>query len=112
MWKGGLIMKKIVIVFLLSACLLFNISKMTYAVPSNVFKEGVYKVSDFNLSPENMYYVQNTSQDKSVFIMVFDGNKLQLQTIRLQPNSRKYNLLPLEETYRLIIIGEGQVYIS
>lgn len=105
-------MKKFIIVFLISVCLLFNMSKITYAVPSNVFKEGVYKVSDFNLSPENMYYVQNTSQDQSVFIIVFDGNQLQLQTIRLKPNSRKYNLLPLEKNYRLIIIGEGQVYIS
>lgn len=105
-------MKKIVIVFLISVCLLFNVSKMTYAVTANIFKEGVYKVSDFNLSTSSMYNVQNTSQNNSVFVIVFDGNQLQLQTIRLQPNSDKYNLIPLEKDYRLIIIGDGQVYIS
>ena len=41
---------------------LFLIPYKANAVPSkNTFKEGVYKVSDFNFSEGNLYYIQNVS---------------------------------------------------
>lgn len=107
--KGGYIMKKCTCVFLISFFLLFN---SIPALAVNVFKEGVYKASDFNLSTENLYSVQNVSQKDNVYVLLFDENQLQVQSIRLGPQSGKYNLLPLKPDYRIVIVGKGEVYIK
>lgn len=103
-------MKKYTISFLISILLLFNLTFSTFAV--NIFKEGVYKAADFNFSSNNAYVVQNISSKNSVYILLFDENQLQLQAIRLEPKSEKYNLLPLKPEYRIVIIGNGEVFID
>lgn len=103
-------MKRHILVFLISIFLLFNVSISAFA--ANIFKEGVYKASNFNFSQENLYSVQNVSQKDSVYILLFDENQLQIQSIRLDPNSDKYNLLPLKPDYRIAIIGNGDVFID
>ncbi|SFC99049.1 hypothetical protein [Clostridium uliginosum] len=89
-----------------------NISKATSVVGTNVFKEGVYKVSDFNLSQNNLYNVQNVSSKSSIYMLIFDENQIGLQYLRLNPNSEKYNLVPLKPNYRIVILGEGEAFIS
>lgn len=103
-------MKKFLLMFLITIFLLFNLTYSTFA--ANIFKEGIYKAADFNFSQENTYTVQNVSPKDSVYILLFDENQLQLQSIRLDPQSGKYNLLPLKPDYRIAIIGKGDVFID
>ncbi|OVE67962.1 hypothetical protein CCS79_13485 [Clostridium diolis] len=103
-------MKKFILIFLISIFLLFNLTFSTFA--ANIFKEGIYKAADFNFSAENTYSVQNISQKDSVYILLYDEEQLQIQSIRLSPNSGKYNLLPLKPDYRIAIVGNGDVFIA
>lgn len=103
-------MKKFILLFSISIFLLFNLT--LYAFAANIFKEGVYKAADFNFSSENTYNVQNVSPKEAVYILLFDENQLQLQAIRLNPQSGKYNLLPLKPDYRIVIVGKGDVFID
>jgi len=105
-------MKKITRLLLILICLSFNILTATRAYAANVFKEGVYKAADFNFSPNDVYNVQNISPNSSVFVLIFDENQLGIQSIRLEPQSSKYNLLPLKPNYRLLIVGNGEVFIA
>ncbi|WP_238919037.1 hypothetical protein [Clostridium sp. YIM B02555] len=103
-------MKKFLLIFLITIFLSFNVTHLAFAV--NIFKEGIYKAADFNFSTENTYSVQNVSPKDSVYILLFDENQLQLQSIRLGPQSGKYNLLPLKPDYRIAIVGNGDVFID
>lgn len=106
-------MKKIctvIISFLFISLIFFKITLVS-AVTTNTFKEGVYKVSDLNFSPNNIYTVQNVS-NKSVYIAIYDEEQHRIQCIQLESNSAKYQLAPLKTTYRLMIVGDGTVYIS
>ena len=104
-------MKKFIAMLLISLSLSFGVfTQSAYAV--NVFKEGVYKASDFNFSPESKYVAQNISEEGGVFIQVFDENQNLLQSIHLSPKSDKYNLLPLKPDYRIVIVGKGNVFIE
>ncbi|BBK77333.1 hypothetical protein [Clostridium butyricum] len=103
-------MKKYIIIFLISIFLLFNLTFSIFAV--NIFKEGVYKAADFNFSPNNAHIVQNVSSKDSIYILLFDENQRQIQSIRLDPKSEKYNLLPLKPNYRIVILGNGEVFID
>ena len=105
-------MKKFGTLLLILICLSFNMFNVTSAFAANVFKEGVYKAADFNFSPTNTYSVQNVSSDASVFVLIFDANQLGIQSIRLEPNSARYNLLPLKPDYRIVIVGNAEVFIA
>lgn len=103
-------MKKIILLLSISIFLLFNLTSSASA--ANIFKEGVYKASDFNFSTENTYSVQNVSPKDNVYVLLFDENQLQMQAIRLGPLSGKYNLIPLKPDYRIAIVGNGDVFID
>jgi hypothetical protein len=85
---------------------------ITPTFAANTFSEGIYKVSDFNVSPKNLYSVQNISSIDTVYVIIFDITQLQIQSIRLIPNSYKYNLVPLKPGYRVVVIGKGEVYLD
>lgn len=104
-------MKKFISISLISLSLLCCVSPQLVSA-TNIFDEGVYKASDFNFSLENKYTVQNISKKNTVFIQVFDEKQNLLQSIHLSINSEKYNLLPLKSDYSIVIIGNGDVYIS
>lgn len=103
-------MKKFILLFSISIFLLFNLTLSAFA--ANIFKEGVYNAADFNFSSENTYSVQNVSPNENVYILLFDEKQLQLQSIRLGPQSEKYKLLPLKPDYRIAIVGKGDVFID
>ena len=105
-------MKKFTISFLLFLCLSFNIISVSPVAAATNFKEGIYKLEDFNFSPNNIYSVQNATSTDTSLVPLFDENQLAIQTVALKPNSPKILLLPLEPNYRLIIIGKGEVIVS
>lgn len=111
-WKGGYTMKKTSTMLLILMTLVFSTFIVTPAFASNTFKEGVYKAADFNFSANETYIIQNISSTYSVYITLYDENQLILQSIRLEPNSDKYNLIPLKPEYRIIIVGNGEVFID
>jgi hypothetical protein len=86
--------------------------KATPAFAVTSFKEGIYQLSDFNISQGNSYTIQNTSPNDSVYMIIFDENQHELQSIHLSPKSINYRLIPLQPNYRITIIGDGEVTIS
>lgn len=106
-------MKKLIPFLLTLICLSFNIIIVAPALVGNVFNEGIYQLSDLNPSPNNLYTVQNVSSNDGVYIAIFDNkNTITTQSVKLGPNSLKYKLLPLNPTDRIMIVGDGDVYIS
>jgi hypothetical protein len=98
--------------FFVLLCLSFNISKLIPVSAVNTFKEGIYKVADLNFSPNSTYSIQNVSPNDSVSILVFDETQIVRQSIRLDPKSSKYELLPLKPDYRIVIVGNAEVFIA
>ncbi len=105
-------MKKFTVIFLILIALVLSTFTSTRVFAENIFKEGVYKATDFNISPNESYVVQNVSANDSVFLTLYDENQLIIQSIRLQPKSAKYNLIPLKPEYRIVIVGNGQIFID
>lgn len=105
-------MKKFTIILLFLICLFLNVFKATLAFASTSFKEGIYQLSDFNISQGSNYTIQNTSLNDSIYMILFDENQRQLQAINLSPKSINYTLIPLESNYRIVIIGNGEVTIA
>jgi hypothetical protein len=110
--KGGYAMKKLTAILLILITLVLSTFTSTRVFAENVFTEGVYKATDFNISPNETYVVQNVSANDSVFLTLYDENQLILQSIRLDPKSAKYNLIPLKPDYRVVIVGNGQIFID
>ncbi|WP_346900165.1 hypothetical protein [Clostridium sp. UBA7503] len=105
-------MKKFTVIFLILITLVLSTFTSTHVFAENIFKEGVYKATDFNISPNESYVVQNVSANNSVFLTLYDENQVIIQSIRLQPKSAKYNLIPLKPEYRIVIVGNGQIFID
>ncbi len=105
-------MKKFIAILLVLMELIFSTFISIPAFAENLFTEGVYKATDFNLSLNETYVVQNVSPTNSVFLTLYDENQLVLQSIRLDPRSAKYNLIPLKPDYRVVIVGNGQIFID
>ncbi|MFR4582877.1 hypothetical protein [Clostridium cadaveris] len=105
-------MKKYICILLILIGLTFNPFISTTAFAKNVFTEGIYKASDFNLSYNDTYFVQNVSSNNSALITVYNENQIVLQSIRLAPKSAKFNLIPLKSDYRVVIVGTGQIFID
>ncbi|GAA0085292.1 hypothetical protein UT300007_17310 [Clostridium sp. CTA-7] len=105
-------MRKFISVILVSLFLNLNIVKAQPNPASNVYTEGVYKVSDFNFPSGHEYIIQNVSNKDQVYVQVFNENLITMQTIRFDPSSKKYTLIPLSPDYRVVIIGAGNVFVS
>jgi len=105
-------MKKNIAVKLILICLFFNSLALIPTFASTTFNEGVYQLSNFYVTPKNRYTIQNVSPNNSVYIALFDEDQRQIQSIHLSPNSENYSLIPLEPSYRIVIIGKGEVIIA
>lgn len=104
-------MKKFTSIFLISLFLSFNMLIVTSVAETKVLKEGFYKATDLNFSPNIIYSIENTSQNNAIFMLIFDGNQNLQQSIRLKPQSQKFKLIPIQPDYRLVIAGNGEVSI-
>ena len=105
-------MKKFTMLFLISLFLSFNMFIVPSVAQTKVLKEGFYKVADLNLSPNEIYNIQNISFADRVQVIIFDENQTIIQSLRLKPQAPKYELQPLKPDYRVAIIGSGEVIIS
>ncbi|WP_026887049.1 hypothetical protein [Clostridium beijerinckii] len=92
--------------------LLFNIAITASADQPRLLKQGFYTTKDLNLSPDSLHTIQNTSQNEYVSVVLFDSNEIVQEFVRLEPQSGKYALPPIQSGYEIIIIGNGEVTIS
>lgn len=104
-------MKKFIFVFLFFLCLTFNINIVPSMAATQVIKRGFYTIDTLNLSPNISYTIQNNSFDERIYILVLDSSPNLLQSIRLRPQSPKYNLIPLQAGYKIVVVGNGEVTI-
>ena len=107
-------MKKFSILFLIFLCLSFDFFGVTtFAVSStNVLKEGIYTLSDLNISLDNLYNITNVSTTEDAYIIVFNENYVVLQSLRLSPSIKSFNLVPLQPSNKLVILGKTEVFIA
>jgi len=104
-------MKKFITVFSFFLLLSFSISIVTAIAQPKSLSQGIYNVKDLNLLVNTSYVVQNTSPNK-VILLVVDGSQSIQELIRLEPNSLKYDIKPLQYDFMLVIIGNGQIIFS
>ena len=105
-------MKKFATIFSIFLFLSFNMNTITAIAQPKILSQGIYNASDSNFLIGTSYIVQNTSPKDKAFIMIIDGDQQIQELIRLEPNSSKYYIKPLEYTYLIVIIGNGTVVFS
>ncbi|RII34989.1 hypothetical protein D2A34_07210 [Clostridium chromiireducens] len=107
-------MKKFIVLFLIFLGLSFNFfGVITFAVnTTNVIKEGVYTLADLRVSPDNLYNITNVSSTEDAYIIIFNEDYVIMQSLRLSPVIRSFNLIPLEPQYKLVVLGKTEVFIE
>lgn len=105
-------MKKTIVLFFITLFLSFTVFIVPSQAQNIALKEGLYKVSELNISPEEIYTIQNDSFTDRIQVFVFDENQIIVQSIRLRPQASKYELQTLQPNYRIGIIGNGEAIIS
>lgn len=106
-------MRRFIKVFLIVLCLSFNVitSKPAIAV-SNVFKQGIYNLSDLNVSQTGVFTIQNVSTTEKMYLYILDENLVIVESIRLLPTIQKLDTIPLKPSYTVLIVGKGEVYLT
>jgi hypothetical protein len=101
----------------LTTLLIFTV--LTFSIITTVpksqvlsFKEGIYELSDFNISQSENYTIQNISPSDTIYMIIFDENQHELQSIHLSPKSINFRLIPLQSNYRIVLVGNGEAVIS
>lgn len=104
-------MKRFTVLFLIFLCLIFNmiVLKPAFAI-TNTFTEGIYTISDFIPSKNDIYVFSNVSATDDIYMIIMDENKTIHHSIILQPNSEKHTTVPVLPNYRVILFGKGQMY--
>ncbi len=106
-------MKKFIALFSIFLCLSFNIIELkpTFAV-ATTFKEGIYTLADFNGSPDNAYTIKNVSKTNGVSVFIYNKDYANMQIIKLEPDSKKIDTIPMQTDYMLIVVGYGEITIT
>ena len=81
------------------------------AQPRNL-KEGLYRDTDLNLSPNTKHTIQNNSDNDYAFIMIFDSNQITQQLMQLTPKSKEYILTPIQFGYQMLVVTNGEITIK
>ncbi|MBL4933293.1 hypothetical protein [Clostridium paridis] len=103
-------MKRFIVFFIILSCISFNTITPTYA--TTLFKEGVYKLSDLNVPEGEFYSAVNLSKENEVLLQIYDEKQVLLQFLKMPPGTKKVNLVALKPTYRIVILGNGQISIT
>lgn len=107
-------MKKFTVLFLIFFCLSFSFFGVTTfaELSTNVLKEGVYTLSNLQISPDNLYNITNVSSTEDAYILIFDENYVIMQSLRLSPSIKSFNLVPLQPKNKLVVLGNTEIYIA
>jgi len=106
-------MKNFVASFLTFLCLsIYANVYTTTAQTMTITNQGVYRLSEANLNLNAFQTIENDSYNERIFILILDSNMNILQTIRLWPQSKKFQLVPLNDECIIIVLGNGKVVIS
>ncbi|WP_026885648.1 hypothetical protein [Clostridium beijerinckii] len=104
-------MKKYMLAFLIFLLLIFHMLTIPVGAEPKTLNQGFYKVEDLNLS-KGVHTVQNASPTDYAFIAIFDSNQLTRQYMRLDPQSAKYTLIPLETGFDIIVSSKSGIIIN
>lgn len=104
-------MKKHITIFSI-LLFLFTVHSLTAAAASKSFSEGFYSIKDMNLMENVKYNIQNVSPTNEAYLIIFDDRERTQQAVRLEPNSQPHTLLPIKNSYKITIIGKGQLTFS
>ena len=106
-------MKKFTVIFLIFLCLTFSVIRLISAFAiGNVFTQGIYKLSDFNISNTSIFTIQNISETEGMYLYILDENQVVLESIRLIPSIQKLDTVPIKPNYIILIIGKGEIYFN
>lgn len=105
-------MKKFTIILSILFFLSFNILIIPSFAEPKTFVEGYYDMDNLELTPNTTHNMQNSSPDQYAFAIILDSNQIVRQFMTLKPQSGKYNLVPIEKGYQMVVIGSGNVVIS
>lgn len=105
-------MKRLFFIFLFFTYILLDMIAFPVIAQQKNLREGLYDVSDLNLSPNTKHTIQNNSASEYAFMMIFDTNQIAQQLMQLNPESEEYILSPLEPGYQLLIVTNGEVTIN
>lgn len=106
-------MKRFTVIFLIFLCLTFSVIRLipAFAV-GNIFTQGIYKLSDFNISNTSIFTIQNISKTEGMYLYILDENQVVIESIRLVPSIQKLDTVPIKPDYIILIIGKGEVYFT
>lgn len=105
-------MKKFIAIFSIFLFISFNLNTTKANADPRTFTQGIYNVSDSHLLIGVNYNVQNTSPLSKSLFLVIDSNQTIQELLRLEPNSPKYVLKPLQSDYLIVIIGASNIVLS
>lgn len=108
-------MKRFTVIFLIFLCLSFSVIRSIPAFAAgNIFTEGIYKLSDFNVSDTAtaILTIENISKTEGMYLYVLDANQVVMESLRLVPSIQKLDVVPIKPDYVILIVGKGQVYFS
>lgn len=106
-------MKRFAVKFLILLFLTFNVIRLipAFAV-GNIFTQGIYKLSDFNISNTGIFTIENVSETEGMYLYILNENQDTMESIRLVPSIQKFDTVPIKPNYSILIIGKGEVYIA
>lgn len=105
-------MKKLISISFIFLLLSFSINTIPAIAVPRTFTQGIYSVRDSNLLVGVNYTIQNISPNNKSLVIIIDSNQTVQELIRLEPNSPKYELKPLQSDYIVVIIGASNIVFS
>lgn len=102
-------MKKFVVIVSVCLLIIINIFTNTTFADNKAFKEGVYPVAKLEMTSNNSYVVKNDSKTEKMRIIIFNNNNLTMQNVILEPLTLEKSLVPIQDNYKVVIIGDGEV---
>ncbi|MEQ8156040.1 MAG: hypothetical protein ABRQ25_14315 [Clostridiaceae bacterium] len=106
-------MKRFTVIFLIFLCLSFSVIRSIPAFAAgNIFTQGIYKLSDFNISNTTIFTIQNISKTEGMYLYIIDENQVVMESLRLVPSIQKLDIIPIKPDYVILIVGKGEVYVT
>lgn len=110
-----IILKKFVIgVALLISILIQSSLALAYPDPyTNTYKEGIYHIDAKDFADYVTFNAELVTPDFPTYIMIFNENYTHVLTKRFDSRDNgKLKLGPLKGGYTIVILGEGEIYLS